>query len=79
VYELEHLLDKFKEHAIKAEENNKRLAAEFLENNPGEPLPDHFTDDFNLCTALASICHEILMLKGKMATPQSPKNDHKHE
>ncbi len=62
-YSLESLAEIFAVHAIKAKKINEDLIREFKENNPGEPLPDHFQDDFNLPLALSRICKEILELK----------------
>lgn len=63
MYKLDWLIDKFLDHAEKHKKSNKRLISEFIENNPNEPLPDYFKDDFNLCTALATICSEIVQIK----------------
>jgi hypothetical protein len=38
----------------------------FKENNPGEPLPEHMQDDFNICDAFCAICKEILELQNKV-------------
>lgn len=59
MYELEELIKKFKEHAEQADKNNEEWKKSFQDNNPGEPLPDHMKDDFNLPRALGSICQEI--------------------
>ena len=62
-YTLEFLSDVFSRHAEEADKNNKRLLEQFKEMNPGEIIPDHMNDDFNLPRALASICEEIQKLK----------------
>jgi hypothetical protein len=63
MYELHDLLDKFTEHGKKFELNQKEFSECFLEANPGEELPDYFKDEFNFPLAIASMCHEILMIK----------------
>lgn len=62
-YSMAFLEKKFDQHAIEAKKMNDHLIVMFKENNPGEPLPDHFKDDFSLPSALASICKEILRLE----------------
>lgn len=63
MYDLETLIKTFKLHAKRSEKLNKKLIKDFKENNPGEPLPDPFDDDFSLPLALESICKEIQALK----------------
>ena len=63
MYELNDLFERFTQHSKKNKKFNKKLIQDFLENNPGVELPDHFKDDFDLPMALASICHELLLLK----------------
>lgn len=62
-YSIDNLIKAFEEHHWKSLELNKKLAKKFQENNPGEPIPDAFTDDFSLPLALKSICQEIKNLK----------------
>jgi hypothetical protein len=69
-YSLEFLINTFTEHEIRAKENQKKIIDSFKENNPGAPLPDHMTDDFNLPKALLAICKEILALKDKDGIPE---------
>ena len=64
-YSLECLVKTFSEHVIKSEENQKKSIDRFMENNPGEPLPEYMLDAFNLAKALLSICNELLTLKKK--------------
>ncbi len=72
MYELNELFATFIDHSQKAEQFNKKLITDFLENNPDSELPDHFKDDFSLPMALASICHEILMIKNHMSNETNP-------
>lgn len=65
-YQLENLIVKFIDHANKADKSQSVLIAQFIENNPNEPLPEWFKDDFNLPMALCSICSELLNLKRKI-------------
>jgi hypothetical protein len=62
MYEIQELEKTFKEHHKKSVKLNKKLIKQFQENNPGEPIPDPFNDDFSLPLALAAICKEILHL-----------------
>lgn len=63
VYDMENLKKTFEEHAIKSENLNKECIEKFHENNPGEPLPDLYKEDFSFPLALSAICEEILNLK----------------
>ena len=65
MYKLQYLIDKFRDHDKRAQEQNKRLIKQFMENSPGQPLPEHFMDDFSLPMALASICSELLAIKNR--------------
>lgn len=65
-YTIKYLVELFAEHSIKAEKNNEKTIEMFKENNPGEPLPEHMQDDFNICDAFCAICKEILELKNKV-------------
>ena len=69
MYSIEELEKTFLLHHKRAEKFNKELIKEFQENNPEEPLPDLFNDDFSLPLALAAICKEILQARvGKSNT-----------
>lgn len=59
MYELEELIAQFNEHAKQAEKSGLEWIKSFLDNNPGQPLPDHLTEEFSLPKALVSICEEI--------------------
>ena len=63
MYGIEKLVQTFLYHGRRSEIENKRIIAEFLENYPDEPLPDHFKEKFNIAFALASICSQLLKLK----------------
>lgn len=63
MYDLESLEKTFLIHHERSIELNKKLIKEFQENNPGEPIPDPFADDFSLPLALAHICREIINLR----------------
>lgn len=62
-YTLEFLKEKFIQHGKETKINNEKFIKDFEENNPGEPLPNYMTEDFNFPDALACICDEILRLK----------------
>ncbi len=63
MYTLEEMIADFTKHAEQAEKNNQEWIKSFQNNHPGEPLPDHLKEEFNLPKALASICSEIIKLK----------------
>jgi len=63
MYEIAELEKTFKEHHKRSVKLNKKLIKDFKANNPGEPIPDPFNDDFSLPLALAAICKSIQDLK----------------
>lgn len=65
MYDIESLEKTFRLHHERSVELNKKLIAEFVENNPGEPIPDPWNDDFSLPLALEAICRELQALKQK--------------
>jgi len=69
MYSIEELEKTFKLHHEKSAEVNKKLRKEFQKNNPGEPIPDPFNDDFSLPLALESMCKEISFLKSLHDAP----------
>ena len=60
---LEELEKMFLQHAEKDAKDNQEWIKAFLNNYPGEPIPEHLADDFSLPKALAHICSEIINLK----------------
>lgn len=67
MYSIEELEKTFKLHHKRSKELNKKLIKEFKKNNPGEPIPDPFNDDFSLPEALASMCSEIIKVKKRLS------------
>lgn len=65
MYDIESLEKTFRLHHERSVELNKKLIKEFQENNPGEPIPDPWNDDFSLPLALAAICRELQELRKK--------------
>lgn len=63
MYDLQSLINTFEKNAILCAQENERLLKKFQEENPGEPIPEWFTSDFCINTALASMCKEILHLR----------------
>lgn len=55
MYDLETLIKTFEENAVV----NDRLKEQWIQDNPGEKVPELFTRDFCINTALASRCKEI--------------------
>ncbi len=66
MYTLEELEKTFQIHHERSKELNKDLIKEWQEENPGQPIPDPFADDFSLPLALACICKEIAKLKNEI-------------
>ncbi len=64
-YSIESLIEIFEIHSKKSKIMNEKLKEEFMENNPGTPLPNHFKDDFSIIKALKHMCEEIQKLKSK--------------
>lgn len=61
-YSIENIRKTFLEHSEKSLKDQENQIAKFRENNPGNPLPEHFTDNFCLPLALASMCNDIIYL-----------------
>jgi hypothetical protein len=59
MYDLETLIKTFEENAILAAKDNERLTEQWIQENPGEKVPEWFTRDFCINTALAAMCKEI--------------------
>lgn len=62
-YTLERLRSEFLEHAKHFEKENVELIERYKRDYPGEELPDHLKDDFNLSYALHDMCNELINLK----------------
>lgn len=65
MYSLEEMIITFQKHEIKARADRERFKKLFIEENPGQPLPDYMEDDFCITTALLSICSEIKKLRDR--------------
>lgn len=63
MYSIEELEKTFLLHHERSVELNKKLVREFQEENPGEPIPDPFRDDFSLPLALQAMCVAIRDLR----------------
>lgn len=59
MYELEQLIKTFQENAIICAQENEKALEKFKQDCPGEPIPEWFTRDFCINTALAAMCKEI--------------------
>lgn len=64
-YKIENLIETFKEHAKKYEEQRQIARQRYKENNDGAELP--YDDSFSISKALMVICEEIVELKKSMA------------
>lgn len=63
MYEIKELIKTFERNAILCEKENERLRKEYIEMNPGEKVPEWYTIDFNINTALAAMCKAIHQLQ----------------
>ena len=61
-YDIDSLVETFKEHAIKFKESQERQAQIF----PIDQSPARIFNTFSLCEALVTICQEIQSLKAKL-------------
>lgn len=64
-YSIEALHKTFLDHAAKSKISTQRHKQMWIDQNPREPVPDHFNDDFSLPEALAAMCAEIISLRDK--------------
>lgn len=62
-YSIEKLYEAFLDHSLKSGISNQHQKQMWIEMNPGEPVPDHFNDDFSLPEALAVMCAEIIRIR----------------
>lgn len=62
-YSLEGISKTFSEHAEMGEQHQKMVNETFLQQNPGQELPEHMKNPFNLPKAFSVICSEIEKLK----------------
>lgn len=65
-YTIEALVSTFAEHAKISEEHQKFVNQVFLEQNPGQELPPHMANPFNMAQAFVSMCAEIQELKEQL-------------
>ena len=65
-YSIESLSAIFANHARSQNNNYQKDLEEYRNNNPGQPLPEHLKDSFNLCLALCIMCKEIKALHDKV-------------
>lgn len=63
MYSIEELEKIFRENAVLCAKENDRALEEYKANNPGEPIPEWFTRDFCINTALAAMCVAIRDLR----------------
>ena len=63
MYSLEEMITTFIRHAEESESMKIDFLKSFVENNPGEEIPEDMKSDFNFPMALLSICNEIALLK----------------
>lgn len=66
MYRIDELVTIFTGHAAKSAENQIKLRRQYWESNPGEPYPEHLSDEFNLPLALSHMCIEIDELKEEL-------------
>ncbi len=61
-YSLDYLIETFREHTIKSEEDRKKSREQFIKDYPDDEVPEHFNEEFNIANALYCICTEIKRL-----------------
>lgn len=64
--DIKSLLKVFSDHEAQAKEGFEENVKSFLKSNPGQELPEHMSDCFNLPAALKVICEEIVLIKEKL-------------
>ncbi len=62
-YTVEELKETFLIHHEESKKHSEKVIKEYQKDYPGEPIPDHFYDDFSITLALSAICDEIIRLK----------------
>lgn len=63
MYDLDSLIKTFAKHGEQSEQDKARLLEEYKREFPGEEIPAHMLDPFNICFALHSMAMEIKKLK----------------
>ena len=63
MYTLDEMIRIFEENAEMAAKENEKALEDYKLICPGQPIPDWFTRDFCINTALAFMCKEIKLLK----------------
>jgi hypothetical protein len=74
-YSIEALIKTFEEHAVKSEKDNEEWIRLFKETYPGEPLPPHMENDFNICRAFLTFSREIKDLKESLKSAKPPTSE----
>jgi hypothetical protein len=65
MYSIDDLKETFLKHGAESEDGRAQNIKRFEEENPGERLPDHMKDPFNICYALYAICDELSKMRDK--------------
>lgn len=66
-YRIEALVATFEDHAKMSDQHQDFVNKVFLEQNPGQELPTHMANPFNIAYAFATMCSEINKLKEELA------------
>lgn len=61
--DIKSLIKTFSKHETHAIKDRQKMMRDFIKNYPGEKIPEHIKEDFNLPAALRLMCEEILKLK----------------
>jgi len=62
-YNIEALASTFADHAGMSDAHQQQINAMFKESNPGQDLPEHMANPFNVARALSVMAAEIEKLK----------------
>jgi hypothetical protein len=63
---IKELVQTFSDHEIEAEEVNQANLIAFVQDNPGQEIPEYMKGDFNFARAMRFICQEIVLIKEKL-------------
>jgi len=74
-YSVEKLCNVFSEHAEMADRHQKFVNEVFVEQNPGQEIPVHMGNPFNIAKALSVMADEIAKLKEQMRELYTNRDD----
>ncbi len=66
-YSIDALVSTFSDHAEMSRLHQEQVNDTFLAQNPGQEMPPHMVDPFNIAQAFLVMCSEIRKLKEQLA------------